>query len=60
MKEDIEFTEKDKKVSKKMIALEMPSTLYNQLQEECKKTCLGTSALVRLIIVRYFENQKTC
>lgn len=46
------------KSKKKMIALELPQSLYEEVQELGAKLCLGTSAIVRLALIKYLEGIK--
>ena len=53
---ELSIKEENVKVKKKMIALEIPQSLYEQILELGSKMCLGTSAIVRLALIRYLEN----
>lgn len=51
----ISVKEDSVKVGKKMISLELPLELYEELRKACRKSCLGTSAIVRLAIISYLK-----
>ena len=55
---EISIKEESKKTKKKMIALELPQDLYEEVVAAGKQLCLGTSAVVRLAIIKYLENNK--
>ena len=54
----IDIQEKEVKSDKKMIALELPLSLYQRVQDASKELCLSTSATVRLAIIRYLDSMK--
>jgi len=55
---ELSIREENVKTKKKMIALEIPQSLYEEVLKECERLCLGTSAVVRLALIRYLENVK--
>lgn len=55
---ELEIKEESVKVKKKMIALELPQSLYEEIQEHGNKMCLSTSAVVRLALIKYLEGIK--
>ena len=52
----VDVTFKDQHLPELLTALEIPLSLYEKIQEESKRTCLGKSAIVRLAIIKYFDN----
>lgn len=55
---EVSIKEETVKIKKKMIALELPQELYDEVQVLGKQLCLGTSAIVRLALIKYLEANK--
>lgn len=55
---EVSIKEESVKVKKKMIALELPQELYDEVQALGKQMCLGTSAIVRLALIKYLESNR--
>ena len=55
---EVKIKEESVKIKKKMIALELPQELYEEVQALGKQMCLGTSAIVRLALIKYLEANK--
>ena len=55
---EVSIKEQSVKAKKKMIALELPQGLYDEVQALGKQMCLGTSAIVRLALMKYLETNK--
>lgn len=54
----LDIKEESVKIKKKMIALELPLSLYKEMIEQSNKMCLSTSAIVRLALIKYLEGIK--
>ena len=55
---EVSIKEESVKVKKKMIALELPQELYDEVLNLGKRMCLGTSAIVRLALIKYLDSNK--
>ena len=55
---DIQINEKETSSKKKMIALEMPESLYQKLRVEAFNRELSISAIVRYIAEMYFLDKE--
>ena len=59
MEEKIENT-KQNRSDKRLIALEVPEDLYQEIRKEAFEQCFSISGMIRLMIKNYFKNNNNC